>query len=136
MLSGREQTPPVMTDASGMVVAALRQDGKRLRLWAVFQGVAEVTGAHLHRGSRGSSGPIVADLSGMVQGSVLIADIDASSFADALVRGEIYLNIHTASNPNGELRGQLELSAKSQLAFELWLDGGQQTPPVKTGARG
>lgn len=85
---------------------------------------------------RGSSGPVVADLSGMVQGNVITADIDASSFADALVRGGIYLNIHTASNPNGELRGQLELSANSQLAFELWLDGAQQTPPVQTGARG
>lgn len=136
MLSGGEQTPPIMTNASGMVVAALRQDGKRLRIWAAFQGVGQVTGAHLHSGSRGTSGPVVADLSGMVQGNVIVGDVDASSFADALVRGDVYLNIHTASYPNGELRGQLALSTNSQLAFELWLDGDQQTPPVQTQARG
>ncbi len=136
MLSGTAQVPPVMTDATGMVVATLRQDGKKLRIWAVFSGTAQVTAAHLHRGASGTNGDVVADLSGMIRGNTIGGELDASSFVEALLRGEVYMNIHTSAHPNGELRGQLSATARTQLAFEVWLDGAQQTPPITTMAQG
>ncbi len=136
MLSGTAQVPPVMTDASGLVVATLRQDGKRLRIWAVFTGTATVTAAHLHRGATGTNGEVVADLSSFIQGNTIVGEVDATSFVEALLSGQVYLNIHTSAYPNGELRGQLNATAHSQLAFEVWLDGLQQVPSVTTTARG
>lgn len=136
MLSGAQQVPPVMTDARGMVIATVRQDGKKLRIWAVFEGTAQVTAAHLHRGSPGQNGEVVADLSSMIAGNAIVGEVESSSFVQDLLAGEIYLNIHTTAHPNGELRGQLVATATSQLAFETWLDGTQQVPTVSTMARG
>jgi len=116
--------------------AQVRQDGKKLRIWAVFSGTAQVTAAHLHRGASGTNGDVVADLSGMIRGNTIVGELDASSFVEALLRGEVYMNIHTSAYPNGELRGQLSTTARTQLAFEVWLDGAQQVPPISTMARG
>lgn len=136
MLSGSAQVPPVMTNASGMVVGHLRKDGKKLWIWATFNGTAQVTAAHLHRGAAGSNGDVVADLSSMINGNAIVGVVDASNFVDILLAGQVYLNIHTSQYPNGEIRAQLEPNAASQLAFELWLDGNQQVPVVMTNGRG
>jgi hypothetical protein len=39
----------------------------------------------------------------------------------ALIDGKTYINIHTAANPSGEIRGQVESSSVSDLAPEIRL---------------
>jgi hypothetical protein len=56
----------------------------------------------------------------------------SAGFVDSLNNGTIYLEIQTAANPNGELRGQLE--RRNPLTLTIDLDGGQVVP--STGSLG
>src|SRR5512133_1662288 len=49
----------------------------------------------------------------------------------AFTAGTLYYNAHTAANPGGEIRGQLDRGGTLRLAT---LDGAQETPPVTTSA--
>ncbi|WP_204318734.1 ExeM/NucH family extracellular endonuclease [Pseudooceanicola aestuarii] len=70
---------------------------------------------HLHLGASGETGGILRNF------TVTEADATSGSFtgtftltegeAVALMRGETYVNLHTADNAGGELRGQVEFSA-------------------------
>ena len=63
--------------------------------------------AHIHRGARGVSGPIVIPLCGPcspgAHGSVVVRE----PLAGSLDEGGMYVNVHTKKNPEGEIRGQL-----------------------------
>ena len=68
------------------------------------------------------------------------ADFTASgsvtTFAEAvsaIKAGTTYVNLHTAANPGGEIRGDLITVVD---AFEAALDGAQEVPPVATAATG
>ena len=62
------------------------------------------------------AGPIVLDVTNTIElneGGMLTARGSravTSSFVAALRNGRIYLNIHTALNPGGEIRGQVTLA--------------------------
>jgi hypothetical protein len=56
------------------------------------------------------------------------AALDAASTA-AFTAGTLYVNAHTTANPNGEIRGQLDVPGDMRLAA---LDGAQEAPPTTT----
>jgi hypothetical protein len=69
------------------------------------------TAAHLHQGFAGANGPVIVSLeqdpgnSGRWRSS---SDATLSQDEiDAVLRGETYINVHTAENGAGELRGQV-----------------------------
>jgi len=63
--------------------------------------------AHIHKGAMGISGPVVVPLcSPCKTGMTGTATIDATLLA-AFKKHLLYVNVHTAKNPNGEIRGQL-----------------------------
>ena len=73
--------------------------------------------AHIHLGAKGKAGNVLVPLcaapakpctSGM-SGRVRIK----KDVADALERGKAYVNVHTAKNPAGEIRGQVRLVGES-----------------------
>jgi CHRD domain len=63
--------------------------------------------AHIHSGSKGQSGPVLIPLcppcTSPKSGSVTLT---AKEIAD-MEAGKDYVNVHTAKNPNGEIRGQI-----------------------------
>jgi hypothetical protein len=112
----RTRLSPVPIDVSmqprvagaGSVTAALQ--GARLTVSGTFEGMrSAATAAHLHRGPRGIPGPRIFDLtvtkapSGSVSGSV---DLTLAQVED-LRNGRIYVQIHSESAPEGNLRGWL-----------------------------
>jgi hypothetical protein len=69
------------------------------------------TSAHIHRGARGKSGPVVVPLCAPCKsGARGRATVDASVLS-ALEAGRAYVNVHTRKNPAGEIRGQLPVLA-------------------------
>jgi len=63
--------------------------------------------AHIHIGAAGRSGPVAVPLCGPCRSGVRkTATLQASVLA-ALEAGHAYVNIHTARNPAGEIRGQI-----------------------------
>ncbi len=111
-LSGAAEVPPVDTPATGSTRAWYDDDTNTLT-WVVdySQLSGPVAAAHFHGpagpGSSGapvqvpivSKGPVDPPIAGE---AVLTEEQEAD-----LLAGRYYVNIHTAANPAGEIRGQL-----------------------------
>ncbi|MDJ1478471.1 CHRD domain-containing protein [Bacillus sp. LS15-K4] len=124
-LRGRNEVPPVETDARGQAFFKLRRDELSLKFKLELFDIENVVVAHLHLGAKGTNGPVVAFLFGPITNPVsiecatftgMITQEDlvgplAGQTLDALVNeviaGNIYINVHTVQHPNGEIRGQL-----------------------------
>jgi hypothetical protein len=63
--------------------------------------------AHIHIGPRGRSGPVAVPLCGPCRSGISrVVRLNAASLA-AIEAGRAYVNVHTARNPAGEVRGQI-----------------------------
>ena len=74
-------------------------------------GLLETTAAHIHLGGPGESGNPVVPLANPVGGSAGACVTVQADVARAMVANPngYYVNVHTKSAPNGEVRGQLEV---------------------------
>ncbi len=122
-LSGGQEVDPVATKATGVAVFQLAADGNSMFYGLIVANIDDVFAAHIHcapAGQNGSvgvglfggstvtvngllaSGTITAPSSGNACGWTTVADIAA-----AMASGDAYVNVHTAANPGGEIRGQV-----------------------------
>jgi Cu/Zn superoxide dismutase len=132
-LDGAQETPPVTTSAKGLAVFKLSKHNAALRFSAVANGLSgAVTGVHLHSGAPGIAGPVVQNLMPFLTNNSLNGEVDPTAYLSALLSGNVYINFHTAANPNGEIRGQLLMT--NHLSYFSMLNGAQETPPVTTNA--
>ena len=65
------------------------------------------TAAHIHLGGMGKSGPVVVPLCGPCKSPVKGTVTISAALQKDLKTHTLYVNVHTAKNPNGEIRGQL-----------------------------
>ena len=107
-LSGSEEVPAVSTSASGTGTITVKDD-KTVTGSVTTKGVVG-TAAHIHIAPAGKSGPPVITLTkksdnewSVPEGSKLTDEQYAAYKA-----GELYVNVHSAANKAGELRGQLK----------------------------
>ena len=116
-LSGSEEVPPTTSSATGSATATI-QAQQSIEFSLTVSGLENITSATLHLGTEGSNGPILFRLSegpftGSLNRTLTAADLDPAagiSFQaaiDAIKNGQTYINISTAGNPMGEIRGQL-----------------------------
>ena len=106
-LSGAEEVPPVTTSATGDGTISIADDGT-VTGSVTTKGV-QGTAAHIHMGAAGKNGPVVVPFT--KEGDTYKAAAGAKLNADqlkAFKAGELYFNVHSAANPNGEIRGQLK----------------------------
>jgi hypothetical protein len=105
---GQERPHPKGTKlgASGRFTATL--NGTTLTWRLTFSHLSgPATAAHIHTGARGVSGPILIPLCGPCTSPVTATTpVTASQIADLKAR-KLYVNVHTATNPGGEIRGQI-----------------------------
>ncbi len=138
-LTGLEQVPPVVTTASGVGAFALSKHQGVLKFNVAMNGLSgSITGAHLHTGAIGVNGPVAIDLASFISGNKIQGEVNTATlttFINDLKAGLIYLNIHTAANPNGEIRSQLRGYTQS-IGMDAWFNGAQQSPSVTTSAYG
>lgn len=134
-LTGAQEVPATTSTAMGWVVTSLSKNKETVNVWAVVKDLSgPITGAHFHSGAMGNNGGVVANLSTFVSGNTIVASIPAAAFVDDLLAGNIYLNLHTANELNGEVRAQLLWSDK--LNFVAWLDGAQEVPATTAVGKG
>ena len=107
-LSGSQEVPPVNTQASGVSTITVIGD-------KTVTGNVQTTGitgtvAHIHMGPSGQNGPVIIPLvkSGDNTWSVPGNTVLSSAQFDAYRAGNLYVNVHSAAHPGGEIRAQLK----------------------------
>jgi hypothetical protein len=119
-LSGRHEIPKTESKGTGKLDASFDTSSKELKYTLTFDGLTgPATAAHFHGpATRSQSAGVIAPIGGAnptspVSGSVTLTDDQAK----ALKSGKIYVNVHTAANAGGEIRGQvLHVKAKKAKA--------------------
>ena len=106
-LSGAEEVPPVTTSGSGSGSFRVAEDGT-VTGSVTTKGVPG-TMAHIHMGAKGQNGPVIVPLSkdGDTYSVPAGRKLSASQL-EAFKKGSLYVNVHTAKNKGGEVRGQLQ----------------------------
>jgi hypothetical protein len=109
-LSARSEVPPTMSSGSGR--ADLRLDTTSGNMsWTInYTGLSgALTAAHFHgpAAAGANAGVIVPIASGGASAPLSgMATLSPPQIADVLA-GRWYINLHTAANPGGEIRGQV-----------------------------
>lgn len=106
-LSGSEEVPSVATSGSGSGNIIIADDGS-------VSGSVTTTGvpgtmAHIHMGAKGQNGGVIIPLNKngdmyTVPAGAKLTDAQMAAFK----AGNLYVNVHTATNKGGEVRGQLQ----------------------------
>jgi hypothetical protein len=107
-LAGDQEVPAVTTAAKGSGTVTIGDD-MSVKGTVTTTGVTG-TAAHIHAAAAGKNGPVIVPMvkSGdngwtFAPGAKLTEDQ-----MKAFKAGELYINVHSASNPGGEIRGQLK----------------------------
>lgn len=133
-LKGENEVPAVSTAALGWGSFNLSKAGHELEINVSNTGLSgPIMGAHLHLGAAGTNGPVIEDLTPFLSGNHISAVVNPSSYIQDIRAGNVYINVHTASNPGGEIRAQLVL--QSALTFDAAMNGAQEIPAVSTSAQ-
>lgn len=136
VLDGDQEFPPVETKGTGVAIFNVSPDLSSLQYYVIVDSLSgDITGAHFHAGTAGTSGGVVVDLSDGIDGNVISGSVPIDiEFLNSMLEGGIYINVHTDENPGGEIRGQVYKLAREGYLFDL--SGGQEAPPVTTTGTG
>jgi CHRD domain-containing protein len=106
-LSGDQEVPAVKSSGSGSGMVMISDDGSVSG--SVSASGFTPTAAHIHQGAAGKNGPVIVPFT--KEGDKFSAPAGAKLTPDqmkAYKAGELYVNIHSAANPGGEVRAQLQ----------------------------
>jgi len=108
-LSGASEVPPVTSAGKGAATASLDTATKTLNWTVTYSGLSgPATAGHIHGpaapgANAGVLVPFTGALVSPIKGSATLTDTQISD----LQAGRTYVNLHTADNKGGEIRGQL-----------------------------
>jgi hypothetical protein len=135
-LSGANEVPAVTTTGKGLVTFSLDEDYKTLSINGVFDKLSgAVTACHFHIGFPGSNGSVTVNLFSLVKGNQIEGKITVTKALLAAISNlSIYINVHTAANSSGEIRGQV--FPESDLHFNALLSSANEVPTNTSTALG
>src|SRR3984885_6977721 len=108
-LDGKSETPPNASTGTGTADINYDPATKKLSWKVTYSGLSgPATAGHFHGPAEvgknaGVAGPITNIASSPPEGSAPLTDAQAAD----LMAGKYYVNVHTAANPGGEIRGQV-----------------------------
>jgi hypothetical protein len=105
-MKGATEVPPNDSAGTGTAEVKVDTETKQMTWTASHSGLSgDPTAAHFHGpAAPGENAPPVVDITGKIEsGSAALTD---AQLAD-LQAGKLYINIHTAKFPDGEVRGQV-----------------------------
>jgi hypothetical protein len=106
--SGQEVPKQVVKDTAAHGLFKGTLSGSNLKWKLTF---AKLTGpanaAHIHMAAKGKPGDVVVSLCGPCTSGMTGTSTISAALVKAFKKHLLYVNVHTAKNPNGEIRGQL-----------------------------
>ena len=133
-MNGAFEVPPVAP--AGSAVAALTFIGNRLFYEITYTNLtSSANAAHIHgpaNSSTGGAGVLVglqspSGTSGTISGQVVLTPLQMAF----ILAGQTYLNIHTANNAGGEIRGQIY-----PMQVGATVNGPSEVPPIASAGTG
>lgn len=107
VLNGRNEVPANVSINTGVGVGTFDKSTKLFSLSVAYSGFT-ATDMHIHRGPAGVAGGVIFPLGPNPWVSpVSFTRVLTANQEDSLMRGLYYINIHSATYPAGEIRGQL-----------------------------
>ena len=107
-LNAVQETPAPKAAARGAGVFAATLNGRTLTWRLTFARLSgRATAAHIHLGRQGAAGPVAVPLCGPCLSGAHRTVTVTPKVRSALLAGTAYVNVHTAKNPAGEIRGQI-----------------------------
>jgi hypothetical protein len=108
VLSGSNEVPAVTTPATGSGTITINPD-RTVRAAVTVTGMT-ATASHIHEGAAGTNGPVIVPFT-KTGDNMFSAAADAklteAQYA-AYKAGKLYVNVHSAAHPGGEVRAQLK----------------------------
>jgi hypothetical protein len=108
-LTAKQEVPAQVvkdTKAKGLFTGKLI--GSKLTWKLTFSGLTgKATAAHIHMGAMGKAGNVLIPLCTPCKSGAHGKTKISAAVKKALTHHKLYVNVHTAKNPNGEIRGQL-----------------------------
>lgn len=109
MLDGKAEVPPTTSAGTGTADVEYDPASKKLSWKLTYTGLSgPATAAHFHGPAEaGKNGGVAVAIpnagTSPAEGSATLTDTQAADF----LAGKYYVNVHTAANPGGEIRGQV-----------------------------
>ena len=107
-LSGANEVPAVATSASGTGTVTINAD-RTVSAKITVTGMT-ATASHIHEGAAGANGPVIVPFTKTGDNTFAAPDgakLTESQYA-SYKAGNLYVNVHSAKNPGGEVRAQLK----------------------------
>jgi len=123
---GANEVPAASSPGSGFARFTFNDQTRELKYAVWLRGLSsnQVTASHIHRAPAGTAGPPVYTLAAApfdsIDGSITLTEADVAD----LRAGNLYVNIHSTSNPSGFARGQLKLPSAPTISPPSTGDGG------------
>ena len=108
--------PKASAKAGGTFTATVTENGaKRSIRWTLtFHNLSgKAAAAHIHMGKPGVAGGVILPLCGPCKTGATGRGSISKDVGDALEDGKAYVNVHTAKNAGGEIRGAVKLVGHS-----------------------
>ncbi len=135
-IDSSNQVPVTVSGATGTAWAVLNPGSGTLTYQITYADLdSTFLAAHFHYGAPGANGPVVMPITTWVGNTAngTWSDIPDSVIA-AMMKGDIYINIHSQKYPGGEIRGQLEPAP--DFGISMSLNGAQDVPALSVTGTG
>lgn len=154
-LTGTEEVPPVAASGAGSARFEVVNNGMGIKYEIRVANTTGIVAAHIHKAAIGENGPVMINLianqpasgleNGLIVEGILTAQdlrpmFSSDNLNDLIANlnsGMAYVNLHTQSNPGGQIRGQISpILPNDNDNFTGQLTGDQEVHIVETKARG
>ncbi|HEV7413664.1 MAG TPA: CHRD domain-containing protein [Casimicrobiaceae bacterium] len=107
-LTGASEVPPVTTAATGTATVTINPD-RGVVVKVTVTGMT-ATASHIHEGAAGANGPVIVPFTKTADNTFSSSDgakLTEAQYA-SYKAGNLYVNVHSAANPGGEVRAQIK----------------------------